>query len=511
MTQSLFDRGAAPPCPAPFNLAAYVLAAGQATPDKPALELISANGKTVWTYRDLRAKVLQTAGGLQALGLPPGALILMRLGNEISFPVLFLAAIAAGYVPVPTSSQLTPPEVRSLVDRLQPALTIYGAGIASLDLPGASLDAADLGKLGRFPAITPVPGDPNRLAYIIMTSGTSGQPRAVEHAHRAVWARRMMWTGWYGLRPDDRLLHAGAFNWTFTLGTGLMDPWAIGATAVIPDPDVKADALLTVISEAKATIFAAAPGVYRQMLKGAAPFDAPNLRHGLSAGEKLPPALQARWQAVTGTEVYEALGMSEISTFISSGPGRPAAPGATGQPQTGRRVAVIDPETSAITAPGQPGILAIDRQDPGLMLGYRNAPQETAEKLLGDWFLTGDTVSMDQDGQVTYLGRQDDMMNAGGYRVSPLEVESVLNSHPQIIESAAVSVEIKADVQVIAAFYQAAEDLSGDDLAAFCAARLARYKCPRLFQRIDALPKGANNKLKRSTLRATFRGTHDPA
>ena len=82
-------------------------------------------------------------------------------------------------------------------------------------------------------------GDPDRLAYIIYTSGTSGVPRGVCHAHRAIWARQMMMQGWYGLRPEDRLLHAGAFNWTYTLGTGLMDPWTMGATALIPEAEIE--------------------------------------------------------------------------------------------------------------------------------------------------------------------------------------------------------------------------------------------------------------------------------
>jgi hypothetical protein len=86
-------------------------------------------------------------------------------------------------------------------------------------------------------------GDPDRLAYLVFTSGSSGEPKAVAHAHRAIWARRMMVQGWYGLTPEDRLLHAGAFNWTFTLGTGLLDPWAIGATALIPAPGVPIEAL----------------------------------------------------------------------------------------------------------------------------------------------------------------------------------------------------------------------------------------------------------------------------
>lgn len=509
LSLSIFDQGPPQPCLAPFNMAAYVLAGGEKTPDKVALEIISPDGCEIWTYGALKGAVLATATGLAATGLKPGDLILLRIGNEVSFPILFLAAIAAGFVPVPTSSQLTEPEIRSLITDLDPALVIFGHGISRLSVPCASLGPDEILAFRNHPPFVPVMGDPNRLAYIITTSGTSGRPKAVEHAHRAVWARRMMWDGWYGLRQNDRLLHAGAFNWTYTLGTGLMDPWAIGATALIPHPKVAASALLDEIAAHKVTIFAAAPGVYRQMLKTAETPGMPDLRHGLSAGEKLPDSLRQAWTARTGTGIYEALGMSEVSTFISTAPGMRLPSAATGRPQKGRRIAVLSPTDFQPVATDQPGILAVGRADPGLMLGYRRSPGETAEKFTGDWFLTGDTVSMDGAGNVTYLGREDDMMNAGGYRVSPIEVETVLNAHPDIHESAAVSVEIKPDTFVIAAFYQSDSDLDETVLATYCAARLARYKCPRLFRRLASLPKGANNKLRRGDLRRDFRRQHD--
>src|SRR5690606_13333374 len=109
-------------------------------------------------------------------------------------------------------------------------------------------------------------------------------PMAVVHAHRAIIARGMMHDGWEGLTEADRLLHAGAFNWTYTLGTGLMDPWTVGATALIPGAGVQAGRLASLLQQYEATIFAAAPGVYRQMLRAALPA-LPHLRHGLSAGE----------------------------------------------------------------------------------------------------------------------------------------------------------------------------------------------------------------------------------
>jgi acyl-coenzyme A synthetase/AMP-(fatty) acid ligase len=151
-----------------------------------------------------------------------------------------------------------------------------------------------------------------------------------------------------------------------------------------------------------------------------------------------------------------------------------------------------------------PGTLAVHRSDPGLFLGYLGASEETAARFAGDWFVTGDMASMAEDGAVRYLGRGDDMMNAGGVRVSPLEVETVLNSHPEIRESAACEVAVKADVTVIAAFYVAERDLPEDALHTFAAERLARYKQPRIYRRVAALPRGPNNKLARRALRAGF-------
>jgi acyl-coenzyme A synthetase/AMP-(fatty) acid ligase len=337
---------------------------------------------------------------------------------------------------------------------------------------------------------------------MVYTSGTSGRPKAVVHGQRTAWARRMMWDGWYGLTPQDRVLHAGAFNWTYTLGAGLTDPWAIGATALIyvgrPDRHVWP----ALAAAHGATIFAAAPGVYRQML------DAPDLatgfaslRHGLSAGEAWPPTLAAAWTGATGKPVYEALGMSEVSTYLSFCPSHPPVPGATGRPQRGRRVAIL-PETGTQPVPlGSDGLLAVSRRDPGLMLGYWRRPEETAAAFRGEWFLTGDRARMNPDGTVTHLGRADEVMNAGGYRVAPQEVEAALLEHPAITDCAVTEIEAKAGVTVIAAFYTAAGPLDPDELAAHCAARLARYKCPRIFRRMDRLPRSPTGKLLRRHLR----------
>ncbi len=499
---SIFDQGPPPPCPVPFNLAAHVLGQTCADPEKVALSVLGLQAAQDLTYAGLEQAVRGTGTGLLDAGLTPGDMILMRLGNTLDFPIAYLGAIAAGLVPVPTSSQLTEAETARMIEELAPAAVLRDPGVACAPHP-LELSLADLRNMYEMPPCDWAMGDPDRLAYVVYTSGTSGKPRAVAHAHRAIWARQMMMDGWYGLRPDDRLMHAGAFNWTYTLGTGLMDPWTMGATALIPEPGTDPAVFPDLLKRYSATIFAAAPGVYRKFLRDDVRVSLPDLRHGLCAGEKLSPHLHRTWTRATGTELYEAYGMSECSTFISSSPTHPARGEALGQPQTGRRVAIVD-ETGPV-AQGEPGVIAVRRDDPGLMLSYLNAPEETAARMQGDWFLTGDIGAMAVDGQITYLGRNDDMMNAGGYRVSPVEVEAVLSAHPGITQIGVTDIEVKQDTRIIAAFYTGPAILDDSDLHTYVQDKLARYKQPRAYIHLPALPAGPNGKLLRRALPAYFK------
>ena len=503
---SVYDAGRFPPCPTPFNLTRHVLNAARAHPQKDALLIVSPDHAERWSFAALEAAVLGTATGFLRYGLVPGDVLVMRLGNTIDFPITYLAAMAAGLVPVPTSAALTRSEAEFVIKTVMPK-----AVVAAPDIPCPEFETIlDLETLRSYRGLSPAQyhlGDPNRLGYIIFTSGTSGKPRAVAHAHRAIWARQMMFDGWYGLRPDDRLLHAGAFNWTYTLGTGLMDPWTLGATAVIPEPGTKTRSLPALLAKHDASIFAAAPGVYRQMLGRAGSLSLPALRHGLSAGEKLPPALAEAWANATGRPVFEAYGMSECSTFISQSPHDPIVPGTLGKPQKGRRVALL--KDGAPVALGDEGTIAVARDDPGLMLGYLNAPQETADRMCGAWFLTGDQGVMDAGGHITYMGRDDDMMNAGGFRVSPIEIERVLADCPGIASVAVTEVKVKTDTTVIAAFYTAANALDESMLHAYVSDTLARYKQPRVFEHLPELPMGANGKILRRVLRQSFERHHD--
>ncbi|RDW12791.1 class I adenylate-forming enzyme family protein [Paracoccus thiocyanatus] len=480
-----------------MNLAEHVLRAGLAAPDRLAMSVLGLARADRWSHARLRQAVLGTATGLRRSGLAPGDRLLMRLGNDPGFPVTYLGAIAAGIVPVPTSPMLTAPEIGKIAAAIRPAMIIADQGIALPDHPAPVLPAARLADFAMLPPADFVQAAPDDLAYIVFTSGTSGQPRAVCHAHRAILARRMMFDGWYGLTPQDRLLHAGAFNWTFTLGTGLMDPWTLGATALIPAQGIAPEQIPLIASRHGATILAAAPGVFRRMLRADwKPWA--GLRHGLTAGERLDPGLRRAWRERTGTDLHEAMGMSECSTFLSGSPARPAPEGTTGFPQPGRRIAILD-DDGAELAPGAPGILAVHRSDPGLFLGYLDQPQETAARFHGDWFLTGDLAEAGTDGAVRTLGRADDMMNAGGFRVSPGEVEDALAGIPQIGEIAATELPVGPGSSIIAAFWTGSADEA--QLRQAAERGLARYKQPREYIRLPALPRTPTGKINRRALR----------
>ena len=226
-----------------------------------------------------------------------------------------------------------------------------------------------------------------------------------------------------------------------------------------------------------------------------------DLRHGLTAGERLDPELRRAWKDRTGTELHEAMGMSECSTFLSGSPAQPAPEGSAGYPQPGRRVAILSDGGEPLP-PGQPGVLAVHRSDPGLFLGYLGQPEETAAKFQGEWFLTGDMAVQAEDGAISTLGRADDMMNAGGFRVAPAEVEDVLVPVPGAGDVAVTELPVPG-ASIIAAFWTG--PAASEVLRAAAEAGLARYKQPREFIHVEALPRTPTGKINRRALREAHR------
>lgn len=500
--------------PVHLNMARYCL--GEGAPrrrDQLALVVVAdphAPDPSVerWTFAQLDRAVRQVAAGLSRLGLERGDRVMIRMGNTSDYALVFFGAIAAGLVALPSSPELTEGEADFLLEDSGAKLLVVSSDLQLRSHPGVRvIDQKDVRQMLRTqdPADYAPTGaeDP---AFLIYTSGTTGEPKGVLHAQRSAWGRRPMVEGWYGgMGPDDVVLHAGAFNWTYTIGVGLTDPWANGATAVIYNGERDVQVWPALIERFRATLFATVPGLYRQILKycDLRAHDLSSLRHGLCAGEALRPALLQAWRDTTGLELYEALGMSECSTYISSSPSVPVRPGSPGKPQRGRCVAVLPIEGGADPLPpGEVGMLAVHRSDPGLMIGYWNRPDETEMVERGPWFVGGDLASFDDQGYVHYHGRNDDVMNAMGYRVSPLEVEHCLSHHPLVSEVAVGELSVRDDVSVIAAFVVPSDPDEADAAPLFEYARrhLARYKCPREIVFVDRLPRTKNGKVLRREL-----------
>jgi len=496
-----------------FNMADYAIGRhARATPDKSALLVCDVGNPRLplesWTFAELDRAVRNLAAGLAAKGLRRGDRIGIRLGNSSQSALMFFAAMAGGFIALPLSDQLTSSELSALLD------DSGAAALATADM------LPDIGSGDCIVILSPddvaamisrntddgyAPTQRDDPAFLIYTSGTTARPKGVLHAHRSALGRQPMYQGWYGIQPDDRMLHAGAFNWTFTLGVGLTDPWANGATAIVCTGNKASELWPNVIAQTGATMFAAVPGIYRQILKYAPPARGTlgQLRHGLMAGETPPPGLIEEWTSITGLPLYEALGMSEISTYISTGPSVPHKTGTVGKAQAGRRVAIFAVEgDDEPLPPNREGLIAVHRSDPGLMLGYWNRPQEEAEVLRGDWFTGGDLGSIDDDGYISHLGRANELMNAGGYRVSPLEVEAAIARCPAVAEVACTEIRVRSDVSIIAAFVVAADGAPHDALVIknFANENLAAYKIPREIVFVDHLPRTPNGKIQRKAL-----------
>jgi acyl-coenzyme A synthetase/AMP-(fatty) acid ligase len=515
-----------------LNLADHCLlghANDAALADKTALVLLRPQGsEESWTYRQLSERVLRVASALGRLGLVKGDRVLLRLDNSTETAVVFFACVRAGLIPIPSSPQLRAEEVafvlrdsgaRALVtegslatavtterDNLGDVCWVIAVGEAVL--VAAGVEHVRLAELEADSGPTAWPAtsaeDP---AYLIYTSGTTARPKGVLHAQRSVFGRATVIQEWEGLVRSDRVCHAGALNWTYTLGVGLMDPWSVGATAVLSAGGRESRFWPSIIERQGITVFAAVPTVYRQILKYTTveEHDWSSLRHGLSAGEPLPAFVHEEWGRRVGTAIYEALGMSEISTYLSFKPGMTVVAGACGVAQRGRDIRLLALD-SAVEAPrGTVGRIAVRRSDPGLMLGYWNSPEQPFE---GEWFVGGDLARVDDDGVYWFEGRNDEVVKSFGYRVSPVEVEAVLGAHASVAECAVGMVKTvktgEVGVTLLTAFVKLHQGMELDpvELDAHCRQHLAAYKVPRVYRAVDALPRTSNGKLLRRDLSA---------
>ncbi|MGZ5032159.1 MAG: acyl-CoA synthetase [Usitatibacter sp.] len=492
-------------------------------------------GTSSITYRDLADRTGRFCQLLRNLGIDAGERVLVRLPNSIEYPTAFLGSMKRGAIAVPTSTLLTAEEVEYLArDSGARAIVIdkaaWSAMGAKLGGKGA-LRFALLAGRGEIAQVAGVQGldleeelaridtwsAPQRTraadpAYLVYTSGTTGYPKGVLHSHRSLIGRMPASRYWFDFAANgsdadtsvggvDRIMHSGKFNWTYVLGSALMDPLYRGKTVIAHEGRNDAATWPRLIAKHGATIFIGVPTIYRQILQKTAftRADVPTLRHCMSAGEHLSDEVFGLWKERFGLDIYEAVGMSEFSYYLSQSKLRPIRPGSAGFPQPGHAIRLLDPETLREVPMGAEGMICIPEDDPGLFLRYWNLDEETAKLKHDGWFFTGDYARYDADGYLWFLGRKDDIIKSFGYRVSPYEVERVLKSHPAVADCACIAEDAGADRKLVVAYVipHPGSAVTPDELLAFGREHLAAYKAPKAVYLAREFPRTRNGKILR--------------
>jgi len=494
-------------------------------------------GTSTITFAELALKTNLFAQVLRDLGVKVGDRVLIRLPNSLDYPIAFLGAMKMGAISVPTSTLLTAEEVAYLAKDSGAAVLVTDATAWSAmqsQLEGAlgntpnlkhvlltqltqaiapsklavhdlELTMASVGAVEEMP-ITKAE-DP---AYLVYTSGTTGYPKGVLHAHRALLGRQPAAEYWfnYSEQVQDRIMHSGKFNWTYVLGTGLMDPLYLGKTVIVHEGKNDAQKWLDLIQKHQATIFIGVPTIYRQILQKTttAKEQLPSMRHYMSAGEHLSDEVLNQWRERFGLDIYEAVGMSEFSYYLSQSKFRPIRAGSAGFPQPGHDIQLLNPDTREPVAIGEEGMICVTDTDPGLFLRYWNLDDETNKYKHDGYFFTGDYAKYDADGYIWFLGRKDDIIKSFGYRVSPYEIERVYKGHPDVADCAAIGEEIEKDklLVVIYVILKPEVSVTPDDLLQFGKQHLAAYKSPKTVYLAKDFPRTKNGKILRKDINSTI-------
>jgi 2-aminobenzoate-CoA ligase len=498
--------------PERLNAAAELLKGG-----KPeALAVVNDHGR--WTYADLDDFSERIARLLvEEEGLVPGNRVLLRGPNGYTIFAAWLGVLKAGGVVVATMPLLRPGEIATVIERAEISHAIvdgrfigdfreaveqthfvkhivkydgdYGKG--ELETRTASLD--------RLPPVDTHRDDPALIAF---TSGTTGVPKGCVQFHRDVlapcdsFAKHLI-----GMKPGDVALTSAPLAFTFGLGAAFLFPLRAGAACATIE-QASPPGMLEAITKHRVTHLGTAPTAYKAMLSQPG-FDAAlqTLRYCLSAGEHLPEATWRAWHERTGIAITDGIGSTEMMHIFVSAAGEDVRPGSTGKSVPGYTATVLD-EAGNPMEEGT-GRLAI-KGPTGCR--YLDDPRQR-DYVVNGWNVTGDTYRRDADGYYWYLARSDDMIVSSGYNIGAPEVENALLAHPAVAECAVIGVacsergqKVKAFV-VLADFAEPSAELI-EKLQSFVKDQIAPYKYPRVIEFVDALPKTATGKLRRSELRS---------
>src|SRR5438105_905077 len=498
-----------------MNLAAQVLEVARRFPDRPA---VTADSGTL-TYAQLANRTVRLAGALrQRLGAVSGGRVVLYLENCAEFFEILLGCWSAGLCAVPVNARLHPKEVGWIVGKTRAKLVFATPGLAGAVPEGPGLEvistsSARYQELLAADPLRPMPAAADDPAWVFFTSGTTGRPKGATLTHRNLLAMSHAYLADIDFLDErDTDLHAAPLSH----GSGLYSiPHLLKGSHQVVLGGFEAARVLDVIARHGKVSFFAAPTMVARLMESQAAraADLANLKTIIYGGAPMYAADLQRALALFGPRLYQLFGQGESPMTITGlskrlhattdHPRHEALLASCGYARTGVEVRIFDEEDRELP-PGEVGEV-VTRSD-AVMQGYLDEPAATAETLRGGWLHTGDVGSMDTDGLLTLRDRSKDLIISGGSNIYPREIEEVLLRHPGVLEAAVVGRPHREWGEEVVAFVVArpGASLSPAALDAVCLDNIARYKRPREYHLVDALPKNNYGKVLKTELRRSL-------